>query len=161
MPLNYSPMQMKTQNTPLDVKKLAQLRNTLSDAIKKCEEIIALVSDETIRKTLLGLEQLNYQYVRELNAQIEVLGGKPLEVTIYDNRELSFLVNLSKKAKGEIEKKAVGICTKIERSAVELYNKMLKSSIGNENLRKMIQYQRNGIMCANQQLKLLTQFIHR
>ena len=154
-------MQIKSQNTPLDVKKLLQLRNTLFDAIKKCDEIISLVSNETLRKTLLGLEQLNYQYVRELNAQIESLGGKPLEVIFNDNKQLDFLISLSKKAKGEIEKKAVGICTQIEKSAIELYNKMLKSSIGNDNLRKMIQYQRNGIMCASQQLKLLTQFIHR
>ncbi|MBS1932840.1 MAG: hypothetical protein JST96_02505 [Bacteroidetes bacterium] len=154
-------MPVKSQNTPLDVKKLLQLRNILSDAIKKCDEIISQISNDTIRKTLLSLEQLNYQYVRELNAQIEILGGKPLEVIFNDNKELAFLINVSKKAKGEVEKKAVGLCTKIERSAVVLYNKMLKSSIGNDNLRKMIQYQRNGIMCANQQLKLLTQFIHR
>ncbi|MBS1917242.1 MAG: hypothetical protein JST87_13265 [Bacteroidetes bacterium] len=154
-------MPVKSQNTPIDVKKLLQLRNILSDAIKKCDEIISLISNDTIRKTLLSLEQLNYQYVRELNAQIEILGGKPLEVIFNDNKELAFLINVSKKAKGEVEKKAVGLCTKIERSAVVLYNKMLKSSIGNDNLRKMIRYQRNGIMCANQQLKLLTQFIHR
>ena len=154
-------MQIPMKHNSPEIRKLKKLCHTLLNGMKKCDEVVRSISNDTLRKTLITLEQQNFQYIKELNAQIEILGGKPLTIDFEHLEGLAFLVRLSKKAAASMERKALKVCREIENSAIGLYNTVIEETVNNESLQKLIQYQRNGIMCTSQQLKLLAQFIHK
>jgi len=139
----------------VDLDKLNELRSALLEGIRKCGEVVLSVNNEPLKKTILTLEQQSNQYANELNAQIQALGGH--EQIKQDEQTDS---NISKKKrKLNIEKQALTICGKIEKSVISLYKKMLHEQLANEGLKKMIKYQMDGIMCTTLELKLLSKLL--
>jgi len=150
---------LSVKSDPVEIKRLSELRSALLDGIKKCGEVAFSVADQTLRKTILALEQQSSQYLNEINAQIEALGGKPKDIVSRQNLALHFTEEKNK-SKTNLEKQALKICNKIESSVINLYCKMLKEPFENDGIKKMIQYQMNGIMRTTLQLKLLSKFLH-
>ncbi|HLY70291.1 MAG TPA: hypothetical protein VKR53_11230, partial [Puia sp.] len=58
-----------------------------------------------------------------------------------------------------IGKETMNICSKVEYPIIKLYRKILQQPVLNSSLKKIIQYQMNGIMCTTLQLKLLSKFL--
>jgi hypothetical protein len=144
--------------SPVDLKKLNELRSALLEGIRKCDEVVLAVNNEPLRKTILGLEQQSNQYANELNSQIQVMGGYAQTL-----EEKNSKINISEKRKNgktNIELQALKICRNIEKSVINLYKKMLKEDLGSEGLKRMMKYQMDGIMCTTLQLKLLSKFLH-
>jgi hypothetical protein len=139
----------------LVITSLTELTKALIEAKRKCEEIERRVRNEQLRKTLIGLEQLNSQYARELISQIQSLGGAP------ENVEAGSPLASSTPETGEINirKETLNICSKVEYPIIKLYRKILRQPFLSSSLKKTIQYQMNGVMCSTLQLKLLSKFL--
>ena len=150
---------LSMKSDPVGLKRLSELRSVLLDGIKKCGEVAFSIANDTLRKTLLTLEQQSKQYLNEINSQIEVLGGKPKYASFQQNPALNFIKE-KKKPTNNLEKQALKVCGKIESSVIHLYSKILREPFENDNLKKLIQYQMNGIMRTTLQLKLLSKFLH-
>lgn len=148
------------QSDPIELKRLSELRSALLDGIKKCGEVAFSVANLTLKKTILTLEQQSSQYLNEINSQIELLGGKPKDISLQQNLNLNFASG-RKIENNNVAKQALKICSKIENSVIHLYSKMLKEPFENNNLQKLLQYQMNGIMRTTLQLKLLSRFLHK
>jgi hypothetical protein len=151
---------MKTtsyQPVSLVITKLSELCFALLEGKKKCEHVARRIGNEQLRKTIINLEQLNVQYARELHSQIQSLGGDFSKLDLDDNgRESSEEVNHKVT---NFEKETLNICSKVEYPIIRLYRKILQEPVINNSLKKIIQYQMNGIMCTTLQLKLLSKFL--
>jgi hypothetical protein len=143
----------------VELKRLSELRSALLEGIRKCSEVAFSVANSTLRKTILNLEQQSSQYLSEINAQIQALGGKPESISFPQRLALNF-VDQKNRPINNLQKQALKVCRKIESSVIHLYSKILRESFENENLKKLIQYQMNGIMRTTLQLKLLSEFLH-
>jgi hypothetical protein len=148
---------VKYQPVSLVITNLCELYNALLDGKRKCEEVAFRITNEQLKKTIINLEQLNVQYAHELNSQIQSLGGEvektnPMHNNQADNAE-------SKGMKINVGKETMNICSKVEYPIIKLYRKILQQPLLNASLKKIIQYQMNGIMCNTLQLKLLSQFL--
>ncbi|HXB45271.1 MAG TPA: hypothetical protein VNV85_14495 [Puia sp.] len=150
---------LSMKSDAVELKSLSELRSALQDGIRKCGEVAFSVANSTLRKTILNLERQSSQYVSEINAQIEALGGKPNCISLPQRLALNF-AGLKRSPTNNLEKQALKVCRKIESSVIHLYSKILRESLENENLKKLIQYQMNGIMRTTLQLKLLSEFLH-
>jgi len=147
---------LKYQPVSLVITSLTELYNALLDGKRKCEEIALKISNEQLRKTIINLEQLNIQYARELNAQIQSLGG---EATRENMDPSSVSGESDHSGKINVGRETMNICSKVEYPIIKLYRKMLRQPFLNSSLQKIIQYQMNGIMCTTLQLKLLSTFL--
>jgi hypothetical protein len=148
---------LKYQPVSVVITSLSELCAALLEGKKKCEDIARKISNEQLRKTIINLEQLNIQYAHELHAQIQSLGGK------FNNMELEGQEKHSLEDAGDkidnIQKATMNICSKIEYPIIKLYRRILQQPVVNSSLKKIIQYQMNGIMCTTLQLKLLSKFL--
>jgi hypothetical protein len=146
----------------LVITSLTELSKALIEAKRKCEEIEWRVRNEQLRKTLIGLEQLNSQYARELISQIQSLGGAPQTLEAGSPLASSAPeigeINVRKEALN-VRKETLNICSKVEYPIIKLYRKILRQPFLSSNLKKTIQYQMNGVMCSTLQLKLLSKFL--
>lgn len=149
---------LSVKSDPVELKRLSELRGALLDGIKKCGEVAFYVANNTLSKTLLALEQQICQYLNELNFQIEALGGKTKEPGFERNLSVNF-AEYKKKPVNNLEKQALQVCRKIEHSVIHLYSKILHERFENDQLKKIIQYQMNGIMRTTLQLKLISKFL--
>ena len=147
------------KSDPVELKRLSELRRALLDGINMCGEVAFSIANSTLRKTILALEQQSSQYLNEINFQIEKLGGKANDIGFQQNLALNF-VEEKQKPIHNLEKQALKACRKIESSVIQLYSKMLHEQFENDSLKKLIQYQMNGIMRTTLQLKLLLKFLH-
>jgi small-conductance mechanosensitive channel len=138
------------------ITNLSELYNALLEGKRKCEEIALKISNEQLRKTIINLEQLNVQYARELNAQIQSLGGEIINTDFLSD---SKAYNSEDKTKINVGRETMNICSKVEYPIIRLYRRILQQPLLNSSLKKIIQYQMNGIMCTTLQLKLLSKFL--
>lgn len=149
---------LSVKSDSVELTRLSELRSALLEGIKKCGEVAISVTYNPLQKTIRSLQQQSSQYVNELNSQIEALGGKTKDLGVQQNLALNF-VEEKKNIKNNLEEQALKICKKIESSVIHLYSKTLKEQFENDNLKKIIQYQMNGMMCITLQLKLLSKFL--
>lgn len=147
---------LKYNPVTLVITSLSELRSALIESKRKCEEVASKISNEQLQKTIITLEQLNIQYAHELDAQIQSLGGDLKSSTILFNAQNS---PDSGETKINVKREALNICTKIEYPIIKLYRKILRQPLLNASLKRIIQYQMNGIMCTTLQLKLLSKFL--
>jgi|ERR1700722_134680 len=147
---------VKYQPVSAVISNLSELYNALLEGKRKCEEIALKIGNEQLRKTIINLEQLNVQYARELNSQIQSLGGEIINTDFLSD---SKAYNSDDKAKVNVGKETMNICSKVEYPIIKLYRKILQQPLLNSSLKKIIQYQMNGIMCTTLQLKLLSKFL--
>jgi hypothetical protein len=138
------------------INNLSELCDALVEGKRKCEEIASKISNEQVRKTIFSLEQLNIQYAKELNAQIQSLGGESKNTGMN-----TFQTPGAEKQETSVnvKKETLHICTKVEYPIIKLYRKILRQPLLNSSLKGIIQYQMNGIMCTTLQLKLLSNFL--
>ena len=146
----------KYQPVTLVITSLSELCNALVESKRKCEAIARKIGNEQLRKTIINLEQLNIQYANELNSQIQSLGGEFKNPGLLSHSQNTTDFD---EAKINIKKEALDICSKIEYPIIKLYRKLLRQPLLNSSLKKIIQYQMNGIMCTALQLKLLSKFL--
>ena len=147
---------LKYNPVTLVVTSLSELRGALIESKGKCEEVARKIGNEQLRKTIISLEQLNIQYAHELDAQIQSLGGEfKNSVALFNPQDLPD----SGDSKINVKKETLNICTKIEYPIIKLYRRILRQPLLNSSLKKIIQYQMNGIMCTTLQLKLLSKFL--
>ena len=147
---------MKYQPVSLVITSLSELYNALLEGKRKCEEIALKIGNDQLRKTIINLEQLNVQYARELNAQIQSLGG---EINLANLDFASANPGPGQSSKINVGRETMNICSKVEYPIIKLYRKILRQPLLNSSLQKIIQYQMNGIMCTTLQLKLLSTFL--
>src|SRR5579862_4378399 len=133
----------KYQPVTLVITSLNELYTALLTAKRKCEDVALKITNEQLKKTIIALEHLNTQYANELGAQIQSLGGNALEP------EMVFLesAGVSNRLHLNLGLETKNICAKVEYPIIKLYRKILRQPILNASLKKMIQYQMNGIMC--------------
>jgi hypothetical protein len=141
----------------LVITSLTELSKALMEAKRKCEEIERKVRNEQLRKTLINLEQLNSQYARELIAQIQSLGGGNQTMDAGAGPHGS---SESELREINIRKETLNICSRVEYPIIKLYRKILRQPFLSTSLKKIIQYQMNGVMCTTLQLKLLSKFLN-
>jgi hypothetical protein len=147
---------LKYNPVTLVVTSLSELRGALIESKRKCEEVAHKIGNEQLRKTIINLEQLNIQYAHELDAQIQSLGGEfKNSTTLFHSQNSSH----SGETNINVKKEALNICTKVEYPIIKLYRKILRQPLLNASLKRIIQYQMNGIMCTTLQLKLLSKFL--
>jgi len=135
--------------SPLILEKLDILARLLWQGKRDYEYMAANIPDKELRRTILTLAQENNQYACELSSQIKSMGGLPPDETKYESsREIE--VNNSND-----QRVIMSFCKTNENRMVSAYRQILNESTLYEGLRKMIQYQLNGTLCAFMQLRLL------
>ncbi len=148
---------LKYQTVSVAITTLHELCAALLEGKKKCEDLARKIGNEQLRKTIINLEQLNVQYARELHSQIRSLGGEFNDID-WDSHHDETMNNADTKT-FNIQKETLNICSKVEYPIIKLYRKILRQPVINNSLKKIIQYQMNGIMCTTLQLKLLSKFL--
>ena len=128
---------LSVQSDPVVLKKLSELRSVLVDGINQCSEVAFSVANKTFQKTILALEVQSSQYLKEINLQIEALGGKKKNTAVQKNLNLNFATE-RKNGNNHPEKQALQISKKIEASVIRLYGKILQEPMENESLKDNI-----------------------
>jgi len=147
---------LKYQPVAIVITSLSELCDALIESKRKCEQIARKIGNEQLRKTIINLEQLNIQYAHELNSQIQSLGGEFKDSDILSHAQTQADLD---ETKINVKKETLNICSKIEYPIIKLYRRILRQPLLNASLKKIIQYQMNGIMCTTLQLKLLSKFL--
>jgi uncharacterized protein (TIGR02284 family) len=148
---------LKYQPVSVVITSLSELCNALLEGKKKCEEIARKIGNDQIRKTIINLEQLNIQYANELNSMIRSMGGES-----GNSEALAHPLTRAGDSwdfKINVGNATMNICSKVEYPIIKLYRKILQQPLLSASLKKIIQYQMNGIMCTTLQLKLLGKFL--
>src|SRR5277367_5042017 len=147
---------LKYQPVAIVITSLSELCDALIERKRKCEQIARKIGNEQLRITIINLEQLNIQYAHELNSQIQSLGGEFKDSDILSHAQTQADLD---QTKINVKKETLNICSKIEYPIIKLYRRILRQPLLNASLKKIIQYQMNGIMCTTLQLKLLSKFL--
>ena len=119
------------------------------------ENAAALITDNRqLKETLIQFLQESNQYLNELKCQIESLGG---------NAEI---VNEEANKKGELlgiqnSKDIYEYCGKCENRILIAYREILNQSVVVKELRSMVRYQLNGLLCAFLQFRMLRDYSFR
>ncbi len=137
---------------PFLLEKMNNLCSILWQGKKEYEQVATTMANKDLRITMLTLAQESNQYAHELSSQIHSLGGIP---EIKKNREPEWpdeIKNLND------ENKILTWCNKNEKKLIGAYREILNESFLYEELRKMIRYQLNEMLCAFMQVKQLCFF---
>ena len=137
---------------PYLLDKINNLFSLLMQKKKECEQVATTLTNKNLRYTILTLAQESNQYAHELSSQISTLGGIP---EMEKNREPEWpdeIKNLND------ENKILTWCNKNEKKLIGAYREILNESFLYEELRKMIRYQLNEMLCAFMQVKQLCFF---
>jgi hypothetical protein len=136
--------------SPFILEKIYLLCRLLWKGKKEYEHVAANIPDRELRRTIYTLAQENNQYACELCSQIRSLGGVPPDENNYESEPESEMNNFRDQSV------IMAFCKINEKKMVSAYREILNESTLYEGLRKMIQYQLNGTLCAFMQLKLLS-----
>ena len=134
---------------PILLDKMNNLCSLLMQEKKEFEQVATTLTNKNLRYTMLLLAQESNQYAHELSSQISTLGGVP---EIEKNKEPGL--------KDEItilndENEILSFCKMNEKKMISAYREILNESFLYEDLRKMIRYQLNEMLCAFMQVKQL------
>ncbi len=118
-------------------------------------EHAALITDNRqLKETLIQFLQESNQYLNELRCQIESLGGDAEiinEETV--NKEDTFNIQNTKDI--------YEYCGKCENRILVAYREILNQSVVLKELRSMVRYQLNGLLCAFLQFRMLRDYSFR
>ena len=131
-------------------ENINDLCGLLRQSKREYEQAAAALTDEALSRTILTLAQVNNQYACELYAQLQTLGGATLEEKTQEpevKADAKFVRD---------ESAALGFCKRKEKKMVKAYQKLLKKSYLNEEMRNIIRYQLAGMRSAFVQLQLLS-----
>ena len=138
---------------PFLLEKMNNLCSVLRQGKKEFEQVATTLTNKNLRYTMLTLAQESNQYAHELSSQISTLGGIP---EIEKNKELELLDEIRNL---HDENEILTLCNKNEKKLIGAYRDILNESFIFEELRKMIRYQLNEMLCAFMQVKQL--FFHK
>jgi len=136
--------------SPFIIEKINCLCRLLWQGKRAYEQAAANIPDKELRRTVLTLAQENNQYACELSSQIQSLGGTPANENSYKSEPEAGMNNFGDQSV------IMTFCKMSEKKIVNAYREILNEPSLYEGLRKMIQYQLNGILCTFMQLKLLS-----
>jgi hypothetical protein len=120
------------------------------------EHAAALIKDNRqFKDTLIQFLQETNQYLNELKCQIESLGGNTeiVNKATIDNEEKYLTVQSSKDV--------YEYCSKCENRILIAYREILNQSVVVKELRNMVRYQLNGLLCAFLQFRMLRDYSFR
>lgn len=118
-------------------------------------EHAALIADNRqLKETLIQFLQESNQYVNELKCQIESLGG---DVQIINEETFNKEETLGIKNAKDIYE----YCGKCENRILIAYREILNQAVIVKELRGMVRYQLNGLLCAFLQFRLLRDYSFR
>ena len=132
---------------PLLLEQVDNICRLLWQGKQEYELVATSISDKDLRRTMLSLAQESNQYACELSSQIQTLGGNPVIQKPGNTDPEDEIKNLH----GENE--IVVFCQKNERQMIIAYREILNDSFLYEELRKMIRYQLNQMLCAFMRVK--------
>ncbi len=122
---------------------------------REYEQAAATLTDEALSRTILTLAQENNQYACELSAQLRILGSIVQEETVQEEKKQEPEAKVETKPVGD-KSAVLGFCKRKEKKMVRAYQKLLKKSYLNKEMRNMIRYQLVGMRNASEQLQLLS-----
>jgi hypothetical protein len=120
------------------------------------ENAAAIIKDNRqFKDTLIQFLQETNQYLNELRCQIESLGGSTEIVSkaTIDNDE--------KLLKPQTSKDVYEYCSNCENRILIAYREILNQSVVVKELRSMVRYQLNGLLCAFLQFRMLRDYSFR
>src|SRR6266487_6170003 len=148
--------------------KLCRLLSFLHLACEEFEKFANKIKDKKIKVTVRGIIVETNQYKRELNAQLQSLNIKDINIsdspntvedspnTVEDSpNTVEVLKNNHLNNKTTTDKEIIELCCKSEIYFEKEYRNVLNEYFPYNGLRDMLIYQLNGIKCAFMQLKLL------
>jgi hypothetical protein len=136
------------------LEKLDILFRLLKERKTEYEAFACRVNNKELKRTVLTLAQETNQYAIELSSQIEMMGGNishPDEIN-YTQDDILMIAD---------EDDIMKSCEVSEKKMILAYRTILNEPFLQDNLRKLIRYQLNGLTYAFMQLKLLNTSFHR
>ena len=132
------------------LSSLKRLFRVLQAESNNFEQAVYVTKNKQLKDTLLQFLQESKQYVNELKCQIESLGGSTefYDHTI-DTREPEQLPAMAD------TDTVYDYCGKCEGRILTAYRDILNQSVILKDLRKMVRYQLNGLLCSFLQFKIL------
>ena len=128
------------------LESLKKLLQVLGAEKAHLEQAALIADNRQLKNTLVQFLQESNQYINELKCQIESLGER-----VESNNEID--MNAIKKIQSTQE--IYEYCGECEKKIVDAYREIINQPIIVKELRRMIRYQLNGLLCAFIQLKLL------
>jgi hypothetical protein len=130
------------------LESLKKLFSVLQVEKVNFEHAAFITDNRQLKETLVQFLQESNQYVNELKCQIESLGGN---AEISNNESVSNeILNIHN------SKEIYEYCGNCESRILGAYREILNQSIILKELRSMVRYQLNGLLCAFLQFKILS-----
>lgn len=136
------------ENSPELIEKMNIVLRMFRQKKNDFEMAAAHVPEKSLKSMILSLAQESNQYASEWQSQIQTLGGKAEN----DTEEGVFLTDSSIENGADI----LSFCESNEEKMINAYSEMLDLPELYEGMKKMINYQLNGIHSAFMQFRLLS-----
>lgn len=131
---------------PAVLDSLKKLFSVLQVEKSNFEHAAFITENRQLKDTLIQFLQESNQYLNEIKCQIESLGG---ETMINEAENTGSILNIHD------SKDVYDYCGKCENRILVAYREILNQSVIVKELRSMVRYQLNGLLCAFLQLRML------
>jgi uncharacterized protein (TIGR02284 family) len=138
------------------LESLKKLFSVLQEEGLHFQQAASVTENKQLRETLTQFLQESKQYVNELKCQIESLGGDPAM-----DADLSVRAADAGSLKTSDEKDVYEYCSNCENRILVTYREILNQSVILKDLRGMVRYQLNGLLCSFLQFKMLKDSFQR
>ena len=132
---------------PAVLESLKRLFSVLSVEKINFEHAAVITDNRQLKETLFQFLQESNQYLNEIKCQIESLGGDTAVKNDFKATEENLPVKDSKDV--------YDYCSKCENRILAAYREILNQSVIVKELRHMVRYQLNGLLCAFLQFRIL------
>jgi len=138
------------------LESLKRLFSVLQQEGLNFQQAASATDNRQLKETLTQFLQESKQYINELKCQIESLGGNP---------EMDAALSQIPADAGDLkisdEKEVYEYCSKCENRILVAYREILNQSVILKELRGMVRYQLNGLLCSFLQFKILKDSFQR
>ena len=132
---------------PAVLESLKKLFSVLQVEKSNFEHAALIAENRQLKDTLIQFLQESNQYLNELKCQIESLGGDAMINPAEANEKGTLNIHESKDV--------YDYCGKCENRILLAYREILNQSVIVKELRNMVRYQLNGLLCSFLQLRIL------
>jgi hypothetical protein len=132
---------------PAVLESLKKLFSVLQVEKSNFEHAAFITENRQLKETLIQFLQESNQYLNEIKCQIESLGGDAVVSKAEDNNNGILNIHDSKDV--------YDYCRTCENRILVAYREILNESVIVKELRNMVRYQLNGLLCAFLQLRML------
>jgi hypothetical protein len=133
------------------LESLRKLFSVLNGENVNFQRAVSITDDRQLKNTLLQFVQASKQYANELKCQIESLGGggaEIIEAILPENKNNDNL-------KLSDSKEILDYCCNCEMRVLNAYREILNHSFMLKDLRGIMRYQLNEMLCSFLQFKML------